>query len=188
MNYEQQLRMLLESAAKKEKALSNKKIPLKQEKQQDTNESKKASWEKEGDWSKQMKKQEREWAAEKKKKATPKQEKETVESIEPLGELNLKPWKQKSAFSKTGYEKVAQRQSSKMKDAEAKIDSYDEEDDNEGVKSAGKEWKKARNVKSKAETKAKMAKESISTTVPVIAESSDLSNMLKLAGLKPLNG
>ena len=177
MNYEQQLRVLLESAAKKEKALADKKIPLKQEKQKDTNESSC----KESKPTKKMK-------ATVGKSKTVSKKKETVESIEVLGELDLKPWKKKSAFSKAGYEKVATRQSDKMKKAEADIDAADEADDDEGIKKAGKDWKKAQSTKQKAELKSKTAKESVQDTKPVIAESQDLSNMLKLAGLKPLNG
>lgn len=199
MNYEKKLSMLLEAAAKKEKELASKKIPHKQEVQKDTNESKKPlakkvskkqkpdflDIDKDGNTKEPMKSAIK---SSKKSKIKPskKNKKETAESIQPLGELNLKPWKNKSAFSKSGYEKVAKRQELKMKDADKKADYADETDDYEEIKKAGQEWKKAKSLKDKAEKKSSMAKES--TAKETVKESSDLTNMLKLAGLRPLNG
>lgn len=239
MNYEQQLKMLLEGAAKKEKELtstntkaspSNKRIPLKQTKQQDTNEtSKKVPAKKKEaaikevsddlaqnvvkkraqaafntkavaktptlpDYAKKHAAQQADKAQQKYDRAfntvnnRKKAEIETVESIQQLGELDLKPWKKKSAFSKSGYKEVAHRQQEKMKQADSKIDAHDEEGDNVGVKKAEQEWAKAKSVKQKAEKKAKLAKESTTSSESVLAESQDLTNMLRLAGLRPLNG
>ena len=61
-----------------------------------------------------------------------------------IDELNLKPWEKKSPFSKEGYKKVADRQKTKMKDAETATDTADEDDDEEGINQAGRDWKKAK--------------------------------------------
>lgn len=75
-----------------------------------------------------------------------------------IDELNLKPWEKKSPFSKEGYKKVADRQKTKMKDAETATDTADEDDDEEGINQAGRDWKKAKSFKDKAERKATLAK------------------------------
>lgn len=102
------------------------------------------------------------------------------EKDEQLDELNLKPWEKKSPFSKQGYKGVANRQQSKMKDAEQATDKADEKDDNEGVIQAGRDWKKAKITKEKAERKGSLAKnESLN-------ESADMARMKEL--LTRLNG
>ena len=75
-----------------------------------------------------------------------------------LDELNLKPWEKKSAFSKKGYDKVADRQTSKMKQAELDTDTADEADDVAGLKKAGQDWNKAKKFRDTAERKAAIAK------------------------------
>lgn len=94
-----------------------------------------------------------------------------------IDELNLKPWKKKSPFSKRGYEEVAHRQSNKMKDAELATDAADEKGDNAGIKKAGQDWKKAKSTKERALDKAaKAKKESIN-------ESAELNAIKLLSGL-----
>ena len=94
-----------------------------------------------------------------------------------LDELNLKPWEKKSAFSKKGYDKVADRQTSKMKQAEFNTDKADEEDDLEGLKKADQDWDKAKKFRDKAELKASKAK------AESINESIEIDNLKKLSGL-----
>ena len=98
------------------------------------------------------------------------------ESVQ-LDELNLKPWEKKSAFSKKGYDKVADRQTSKMKQAEFNTDKADEEDDLEGLKKADQDWDKAKKLRDKAELKASKAK------AESINESIEIDNLKKLSGL-----
>ena len=94
-----------------------------------------------------------------------------------LDELNLKPWEKKSAFSKKGYDKVADRQTSKMKQAELDTDTADEADDLEGLKKADQDWDKAKKFRDKAELKASKAK------AESINESIEIDNLKKLSGL-----
>lgn len=94
-----------------------------------------------------------------------------------LDELDLKPWEKKSAFSKKGYDKVADRQTSKMKQAELDTDKADEEDDLEGLKKADQDWDKAKKFRDKAEKKSKLAK------AESINESIEIDNLKKLSGL-----
>jgi hypothetical protein len=101
----------------------------------------------------------------------------TFEDVQ-LDELDLKPWEKKSPFSKKGYEGVATRQKTKMKDAEDATEISDEKGDNAGIKKAGQDWKKAKETKEKAERKANLAKKES------INESADLAAIKMLSGLK----
>lgn len=100
------------------------------------------------------------------------------EKDEQLDELTLTPWKKKSPFSKAGYKGVADRQKSKMQDAENATDAADEAGDNAGIKKAGQDWKSAKAKKDKALDKADKAKfESLN-------ESADLNAIKFLSGIK----
>lgn len=79
------------------------------------------------------------------------------ESVQ-LDELNLKPWKKKSPFSKKGYKEVEKRQTLKMKQADKDYTDADEEDDEEKMKQSDDAWFKARNRRARASIKSQLAK------------------------------
>ena len=67
-----------------------------------------------------------------------------------------------------------------MKDAETATDTADEDDDEEGINQAGRDWKKAKSFKDKAERKATLAKNE------TLNESAELVRMKEF--LTRLNG
>jgi hypothetical protein len=95
-----------------------------------------------------------------------------------LAELNLKPWKKESPFSKAGHEAHAERQSGKMKAADDSISAADEEDDESGIAKGNADWMKAKKRKDAAVRKASLAKKES------INESAELSVIKMLSGLK----
>ena len=95
-----------------------------------------------------------------------------------LAELNLKPWKKKSPFSKAGHEAHAARQAGKMKKADQAVDSADDADDEAGIAKGQKDWQSAKKRKDAAERKASLAKKES------INESTELSVIKMLSGLK----
>lgn len=75
-----------------------------------------------------------------------------------VSEMNLKPWKKKSPFSKAGYKEVETRQKQRMKDADAAHTAADDADDEPKMKQASSDWAKAKSRAKKASVKASLAK------------------------------
>jgi len=122
-----------------------------------------------------------------------------------VSEMNLKPWKKKSPFSKAGYKEVETRQKQRMKDADAAHTAADDADDEPKMKQASSDWAKAKSRAKKASIKASLAKtestddrdfsaknvglavgnvvQGVKNTAKVIKESAELDALKKLSGL-----